>query len=110
VRLGIRALVALMIISLSVWLLRTRAIEEITPDTAPEQEEGAEATHWEELEDEKEEWLPSGTPSAEGAPPREAPPPGEEHPERRGETPQHLGGQYSDALKALYRILLRHWP
>jgi hypothetical protein len=86
VRLGIGALVALLIISLSVWLLRRRAREETTPDT-PEQEEGAEALHWEELEDEKEEWLPPGTPSAEGAPTREAPPPGEERPERRGETP-----------------------
>jgi hypothetical protein len=106
--LGISALVALIIISLSVWLLRKRAIEETTPDTAPEQEEGAEATHGEELEDEKEEWLPPGTPSAEGAPPREAPPPGEEHPERRGELP-NTSGQYSDALRALYRILLLHW-
>jgi hypothetical protein len=43
VRSGISALVVLMIISLSVWLLRRRAIEETTPDTAPEQEEGAEA-------------------------------------------------------------------
>jgi hypothetical protein len=86
VRLGIGALVALLIISLSVWLLRRRAGEETTPGT-PEHEEGAEAMHWEELEDEKEEWLPPGTPGAEGAPPREAPPPGEERPERRGETP-----------------------
>jgi hypothetical protein len=84
--LGISALVALIVISLSVWLLRRRAREESTPVT-PEQEEGAEAMHWEELEDEEEEWLPPGTPSAEGAPPREAPPPGEERPERRGETP-----------------------
>jgi hypothetical protein len=83
--LGISALVALIIISLSVWLLRRRAREETTPDTTPEPEEGAEATHWEKLEEEKEEWLPPGAPSAEGAPPREAPPPGEEHPERRGE-------------------------
>ena len=108
VRLGISTLVALMLISLSVWLLRRRAREETAPDTTPEQEESAEATLWEELEDEKEEWLPLGTPSAEGAPPREAPPPGEEHPERRGETPQHLGtvfrrpkGTVSDPLTAL---------
>ena len=86
VRLGIGALVALLIISLSVWLLRRRAREETTPGT-PEPEEGAEAMHWEELEAEKEEWLAPGTPSAEGAPSREEPPPGEERPERRGETP-----------------------
>ena len=47
---GISALVALMIISLSVWLLRKRAREETAPDTTPEHEEGAEATHREELE------------------------------------------------------------
>jgi hypothetical protein len=86
VRLGISALVVLILISLSVWLLRRRAREETTPGT-PEQEEGAEAMHWEELEDEEEERLPSDTPSAEGAPSREEPPPGEERPERRGETP-----------------------
>jgi predicted ester cyclase len=43
VRLGISALVALMIISLSVWLLRRRAREETAPDTTPEPEEGVAA-------------------------------------------------------------------
>ena len=42
VRLGISALVALIIISLSVWLLRRRAREETTPGT-PEPEEGVAA-------------------------------------------------------------------
>jgi hypothetical protein len=81
VGLGFSALVALIIISLSVWLLRRRAREETAP-VAPEPEEGVEDVL---LEEEVE--VPPGPPSAEDVPPREEPPPGEERPERRGETP-----------------------
>ncbi len=82
VGLGISALVALIIISLSVWLLRKRAREESAPIT-PEPEEGVEEAV---LSEEETVVVPS-PPSAEDVPPREEPPPGEERPERRGETP-----------------------
>jgi hypothetical protein len=82
VGLGISVLAALVVISLSVWLLRRRAKEETTPVT-PEPEGGVEAVRSEE----EEEVAPPGTPSAEDVPSREEPPPGEERPERRGETP-----------------------
>jgi hypothetical protein len=81
VGLGISALVALIIISLSVRLLRKRAREETAPVT-PEPEEGSEA-----VLSEDEVVVPPGPPSAEDVPPREEPPPGEERPEKRGETP-----------------------
>ena len=81
VGLGISALVALAIISLSVWLLRKRAREETTPVTPEAAEEGVEGVPSEE------EMVPPGTPRAEDVPRREEPPPGEERPERRGETP-----------------------
>ena len=80
--LGIRALVVLLAISFSVWLLRSRAREETAPVT-PEPEEGVEEATL--LEDE--EVVPPGTPSAEDVALREDPPPGEERPERRGVTP-----------------------
>jgi hypothetical protein len=79
VGLGLSALVALIIISLSVWLLRKRAREETAPVT-PVPEEGVEDVL-------SEEEVPPGPPSAEDVPPREEPPPGEERPEKRGETP-----------------------
>ncbi len=81
VGLGISALVALIIISLSVWLLRKRAREETTPVTPEPEDEGVEGVPSEE------EMVPPGTPSAEDVAPREEPPPGEERPEMRGETP-----------------------
>jgi hypothetical protein len=84
VGLGISALVALIIISLSVWLLRKRAREETAPVT-PEPEEPEEGVEDVLLEEEVE--VPPGPPSAEDVPPREEPPPGEERPERRGEAP-----------------------
>ena len=81
VGLGISVLLALIVISLAVWLLRRSARDESTPAT-PEQGGGVEAL----LE---EETGPPDTSSAEDIPPRarEEPPPGEERPERRGETP-----------------------
>jgi hypothetical protein len=81
VELGISVLLALIVISLAVWLLRRSATDESTP-TTPEQAEGVEAL----LE---EETGPPDTSSAEDIPPRarEEPPPGEERPERRGQTP-----------------------
>lgn len=82
VGLGIGALVALIMIFLSVWLLRKRAIEETAPLT-PEPEEGVEEV----VLSEEETVVAPGPPSAEDVPPREEPPPGEERPERRGETP-----------------------
>ena len=68
VGLGIGVLLALIVISLSVWLLRRSTRDESTSAT-PEPTEGVEAVREEEV------------------PPREEPPPGEERPERRGETP-----------------------
>ena len=81
VGLGISVVLALIGISLAVWLLRRSARDESTPATA-EPGEGVEAL----LE---EETGPPDTSSAEDIPPRarEEPPPGEERPERRGETP-----------------------
>jgi len=81
VGLGLSVLLALIVISLAVWLLRRSARDESTPAT-PEPGEGVEAL----LE---EETGPPDTSSAEDIPPRarEEPPPGEERPERRGETP-----------------------
>src|SRR5215218_103130 len=78
VGLGISVLLALIVISLAVWLLRRSARDESTPAT-PEPGEGVEAL----LE---EETGPPDTSSAEDIPPREReePPPGEERPERRG--------------------------
>ena len=67
--LGIRALVVLLAISFSVWLLRSRAREETAPVT-PEPEEGVEEATL--LEDE--EVVPPGTPSAEDVALREDPP------------------------------------
>jgi hypothetical protein len=81
VGLGISVLVALIIISLSVWLHRKRAREETAPVT-PEPEEGSEA-----VLSEDEVVVPPGPPSAEDAPSREESPPGEERPEKRRETP-----------------------
>jgi hypothetical protein len=73
VGLGISTLAALIIISLSVWLLRKRAREEEeeeeeeeTASVTPEPEEGVEAVHSEEV-------IPPGPPSAEDVPPREEP-------------------------------------
>jgi hypothetical protein len=80
VRLGVGALLLLMIVSLSFWLLRRRAREEADLAT-PEPEEGVEAAGPEE------EIVSPAPPSAEEVSPREHPPPGEERPERRGETP-----------------------
>jgi hypothetical protein len=79
VGLGISVLVALIVISLAVWLLRRSAKEESTPAT-PEAGEGVEAGLEEAV-------VPPDTPSAEDVPSREEPPPGEERPERRGQTP-----------------------
>src|SRR5215207_8761010 len=79
VGLGISVLLALIVISLAVWLLRRSATDESTPAT-PEPGEGVEAG----LEEEA--VVPPDTPSTEDVPPREEPPPGEERPERRGET------------------------
>ncbi len=79
VGLGISVVLALIVISLSVLLLRRRAGEETTPVT-PEPEAGVEAVLEEEM-------APPGTPSAEDVPPREEPPPGEERPESRGGPP-----------------------
>ena len=80
VGLGLSVLLALIVISLAVWLLRRSATDESTPAT-PEPGEGVEAG----LEEEA--VVPPDTPSTEDVPPREEPPPGEERPERRGETP-----------------------
>jgi hypothetical protein len=80
VGLGISVLLALIVISLAVWLLRRSARDQSTPAT-PEPEEGVEAGP------EEEGAVPPDTPSAQDIPPREQPPPGEERPERRGETP-----------------------
>jgi hypothetical protein len=79
VGLGISVLLALIVISLAVWLLRRSARDQSTPATA-EPEEGIE-TGPEEVA------VAPDTPSAKDVPPREEPPPGEERPERRGETP-----------------------
>src|SRR5215204_2217378 len=79
VGLGISVLLALIVISLAVWLLRRSATDESTPAT-PEPGEGVEAGLEEAV-------VPPDTPSAEDVPSREEPPPGEERPERRGETP-----------------------
>jgi hypothetical protein len=79
VGLGTSLLLALIVISLAVLLLRRRAGEETTPVT-PEPEADVEGVVEEEM-------APPGTPSAEDVPPREEPPPGEERPERRGAPP-----------------------
>jgi hypothetical protein len=79
VGLGISVLLALIVISLAVWLLRRSARDESTSAT-PEPGEGVEAGV------EEEAVVPPDTPSTEDVPPREEPPPGEERPERRGET------------------------
>jgi hypothetical protein len=79
VGLGISVVLALIVISFAVLLLRRRAGEETTPVT-PEPEAGVEAVLEEEM-------APPGTPSAEDVPPREEPPPGEERPESRGGAP-----------------------
>jgi hypothetical protein len=81
VGLGISVLLALIVISLAVWLLRRSAREDESTPATPEAGEGVEA----ELEEEA--VVAPETPSAEDVPPREEPPPGEERPERRGETP-----------------------
>jgi hypothetical protein len=82
VGLGISALVALIIISFSVWLFQKRTREE-TASLTPEPEEDVE----EAVLSEEETVARPGPPNAEEVPPREDPPPGEERPERRGETP-----------------------
>jgi hypothetical protein len=79
VGLGISVLLALIVISLAVWLLRRSARDESTSAT-PEAGEGVEAGVEEAV-------VAPDTPSAEDVLPREEPPPGEERPERRGETP-----------------------
>jgi hypothetical protein len=66
VGLGISTLVALIIISLAVWLLRKRATEEETASVTPEPEEGVEALNSEEV-------IPPGPPSAEDVPLRVEP-------------------------------------